>query len=73
MALFKILRGTSSNFSDGTTRDFDPEFHDGWCYYLTDTQEFYIDYEDENGNKYRNPIGAKKIQMIDWENEEGEV
>ena len=41
MALFKILRGDSTNLPK-------PE-HDGWAYFTTDTHEFFIDYEDRSG------------------------
>ena len=39
MALFKILRGLSSELNA-------VPFHDGYCYFTTDTGMFYIDYEN---------------------------
>lgn len=42
MALFKILRGKREGLlnQDGTNLK---EFHDGWAYFTTDDQKFYID------------------------------
>ena len=42
MALFKILRGKRKGLlnQDGTILK---EFHDGWAYFTTDDQKFYID------------------------------
>ena len=41
MALFKILKGLKVNLPS-TKKD-------GYCYFTTDDQMFYIDYEDANG------------------------
>ena len=90
MALFKILRGTSSNFhsdfskiksgswgNDGSASYWDevknayvpltPKFTDGYCYFVTDTQEMYVDFFDDEGNRHREPIVHQAIKMIDWE------
>lgn len=59
MALFKILRGPSSGFTTNlSASSVNPPFHDGYCYYLTDTHLFYVDYE-KNGTKVREPLNAK--------------
>ena len=59
MALFKILRGPSSSFTTNlSASSVTPPFHDGYCYYLTDTHLFYVDYE-KNGTKVREPLNAK--------------
>ena len=60
MALFKILRGKSSNFTtDLTAAAVNPPFKDGYCYFIPDTGLFYIDYEDaESNEKHRIPLNA---------------
>ena len=59
MALFKILRGPSSGFTTNlSASNVTPPVHDGYCYYLTDTHLFYVDYE-KNGTKVREPLNAK--------------
>lgn len=47
MALFKILRGSSTGLKDLPITD-------GWCYFTPDTGLFYIDY-----NGTRVPLNAK--------------
>lgn len=51
MALFKILRGSSDSLNSQT-------FHDGYCYFTTDTGLFYIDYLDGTEEK-RIPISTQ--------------
>ena len=64
MALFKILRGSSENFTtDLTQSNVSPAFHDGYCYFIVDTGLFYVDYEN-NGNKYRIPLNAGDAKSI---------
>ena len=50
MALFKILRGPSTNLGN-------QPFKDGYCYFAADTGLFYIDYE-ENGVQKRIPLNS---------------
>ena len=64
MALFKILRGSSENFTtDLTQSSVSPAFHDGYCYFIVDTGLFYVDYEN-NGNKYRIPLNAGDAKTL---------
>lgn len=53
MALFKILRGPSSELNK-------LEIHDGWCYFTPDTGLFYIDYNGE-----RIPLNAVGSSSLD--------
>ncbi len=53
MALFKILRGPSSELNK-------LEIHDGWCYFTPDTGLFYIDYNGE-----RIPLNAAGSSSLD--------
>ena len=50
MALFKILRGNSTQLPEKLT--------DGYCYFTTDTGLFYVDYTDADGQIKRIPINA---------------
>ena len=52
MALFKILRGSSTGLKD-------LPINDGWCYFTPDTGLFYIDY-----NGTRVPLNAKDAQTL---------
>ena len=63
MALFKVLRGQSDNFS-AVPDNFIPSFHDGYCYFLTDTNMFYIDYEKEDGTQCRIPLSANDAAAL---------
>jgi hypothetical protein len=65
MALFKILRGSSDKFKDEKLR---PTFNDGYCYFVTGTNMFYVDYEDENGNEYRVPLNAQNANTLSLSN-----
>ena len=64
MALFKILQGKSTNFKTENLGDPDlkPAFNEGFCYFLTDTKLFYVDFitENESGVKirHREPLNA---------------
>ncbi len=69
--LLKILKGSSNRISTNTT-----PFHEGWCYYCSDDQGFYID-SVENGVEKRtriNPLnGSGKsisatLNSTDWYN-----
>ena len=42
MALFKVLRGNEANLPEKLT--------DGYAYFTSDTNNFYIDYADADGN-----------------------
>lgn len=50
MALFKILKGLKNNLPS-TKKD-------GYCYFTTDDQMFYIDYLDNNNVLQRKPLNA---------------
>lgn len=64
MALFKILQGKSTNFQTENLGDSNlkPAFNEGFCYFLTDTKLFYVDFitENEQGAKirHREPLNA---------------
>ena len=64
MALFKILRGSEQDFdTDLSKQSCKPPFNDGYCYFLTDSKLFYIDYAtyNEDGSikeKFRLPLNA---------------
>ena len=59
MALFKILRGNSSNLfnSNGSISSAVP-FNDGYCYFTPDNKKFYIDWLDESGGQHRDPLNS---------------
>lgn len=47
MALFKILKGDSSNFAtDLSAATVAPPWHNGYCYYVEDNGKLYIDWLD---------------------------
>ena len=50
MALFKILKGLKNNLPSAKK--------DGYCYFTTDDQMFYIDYLDNNNVLQRKPLNA---------------
>lgn len=56
MALFKTFRGRSENLPEIRT--------DGYCYFTTDNQMFYIDYKDENGEIQRAALNAGDAETI---------
>lgn len=66
MALFKVLRGNEANLPEQLT--------DGYAYFTSDTNNFYIDHLDENGNLVRslNGVGQRAPQngevFNDYEN-----
>lgn len=51
MALFKINRGSEKNLPTGIT--------DGYAYFCTDNQNFYIDFIDSNGVSTRKKLGVE--------------
>lgn len=57
MALFKILRGSSSKISTSTT-----PFHDGYAYFTVDDGGFYIDATDSGTNK-RIMVNPKSVAI----------
>lgn len=61
MALFKILKGTSANFS--ATAPLKPAFHEGYCYYVTDTNLFYIDYLNGTAQE-RKALNAENAKAL---------
>ena len=52
MALFKVLRGNEDNLPEQLT--------DGYAYFTSDTNNFYIDHPDENGELIRSLNGVGK-------------
>ena len=52
MALFKVLRGNEDNLPEQLT--------DGYAYFTSDTNNFYIDHPDENGELIRSLSGVGK-------------
>ena len=50
MALFKILKGQSANLPN--------TYHEGYCYFTTDTKKFYIDISSENDPSSRVELNA---------------
>ena len=59
MALFKILRGNSSNLFDenGNISSTVP-FNDGYCYFTPDNKKFYIDWLDKSNVQHRDPLNS---------------
>ena len=56
MALFKICKGAETNLPQTLTN--------GYCYFCTDTANFYIDYEDPYGALTRSKISAKYADKL---------
>lgn len=56
MALFKICRGAETNLPTTLTS--------GYCYFCTDTTNFYIDYTDTYGVLVRSKIAAKYADKL---------
>ena len=50
MALFKILKGQSA--------DLPSTYHEGYCYFTTDTKKFYIDISSDNDPSSRVELNA---------------
>lgn len=76
MALFKILRGSSGRFEANLANaNVSPNFVDGYCYFLTGTNMFYVDYIDDTGLKHRAPLNAENANTITVErkNAQGEL
>lgn len=64
MALFKILRGPSNEFiADLEDSNLRPVFKDGYCYFLTGSNMFYVDYEKDNVH-YRVPLNAQNAHTL---------
>ena len=62
MALFKILKGDSSNLSKQNKKN-------GYCYFTKDEQLFYVDYklneeDPDDTHTFRAPINAGKIYRV---------
>lgn len=51
MALFKTLRGKEDRLPSVIT--------DGYCYFCSDTSNFFIDHKDASGNLVRSKISAQ--------------
>lgn len=51
MALFKILKGKAANLPN--------TYHEGYCYFTTDTNKFYIDISSVNSPSSRVELNAK--------------
>lgn len=69
MALFKICRGTKENLKN-------LQLHEGYCYFTTDEQKFYIDYLNSDNELQRLPLNSKasvKIAGRVFENELSEA
>lgn len=69
MAQFKICRGTSEKLKDLA-------LHDGYCYFTTDEQKFYIDYVNNDNELQRLPLNSRasvKLAGRVFENELSEV
>lgn len=73
MALFKILSGNSSSFTtDLSSSNVTPPFNEGFCYFIKDTQKFYIDWKDSDGNMYRTALNENDLaSKMDKKNPEG--
>ena len=56
MALFKILKGLKTNLPS--------DKKDGYCYFTTDDQMFYIDYLDANNQMQRKPLNANDAKTL---------
>lgn len=56
MALFKQCRGTETNLPSTLT--------DGYCYFCTDTGNFYIDYTNTDGALVRSKISSKYADKL---------
>ena len=56
MALFKILKGLKTNLPSAKK--------DGYCYFTTDDQMFYIDYLDANNQLQRKPLNANDAKTL---------
>ena len=56
MALFKVSRGKKADLPEIRT--------DGYCYFTTDDQMFYIDYKDDNGEIQRAALNAGDAETI---------
>ena len=56
MSLFKICKGAETNLPQTLTN--------GYCYFCTDTANFYIDYADPYGALTRSKISAKYADKL---------
>ena len=56
MALFKILKGNESNLPATLT--------EGYCYFCTNTGNFYIDYKDETNALTRSKLSSKYADKL---------
>lgn len=56
MALFKINRGSEKNLPTGIT--------DGYAYFCTDNQNFYIDFIDSGGVSTRKKLGVEFAEKL---------
>lgn len=62
MALFKILSGNSSSFTtDLSSISIIPPFNEGYCYFIKDTQKFYLDWKDSDGGLHRTSLNEDDI------------
>ena len=56
MSLFKICKGKENNLPSNLTN--------GYCYFCTDTTNFYIDHEDKNGALTRSKLSSKYADTL---------
>lgn len=64
MALFKTLRGKEDRLPSVIT--------DGYCYFCSDTSNFFIDHRDASGNLVRSKISARFADKLRYV-EDGET
>lgn len=67
MALFKISRGLKATLPPMS------KAVDGYCYFTTDDQMFYVDYKDENGTLQRKPLNANNATTLLGKTVTGEI
>lgn len=76
MALFKILKGDSSTFSTNlTASNVTPSFNEGYCYFLQDTNMFYVDWLN-GSTQCRTALNANNAKTLldkTWEDFEAEI
>lgn len=69
MALFKILQGPDVKLhGDAETNTPAQDLHEGYCYFTTDNNMFYVDYrknmDDENSLLLRSPLNANSSYFL---------
>ena len=61
MALFKILKGLKQNLPSAEGENAAVE---GYCYFTTDDQKFYVCYVDGSGKKQLSPLNAHNADLL---------